>query len=140
MTGYSGTPLVKKLGIKAGHRVGVLGDPGHFEELLRPLPDGAHVVRNPRRGCEVVVAFAPNRSQFVARLDRTVGHMPADGSLWIAWPKRASGVPTDMTENVVREEAFPRHLVDVKVCAIDDTWSGLKLMVRKERRSSWPTQ
>lgn len=138
MAGYSGTPLAKKLGIKEGHRVGVLGDPGHLEKLVDPLPEGARLVRNPRSPCEVFVAFAPNRAEFVTRLDRVLGRLPADGALWIAWPKRSSGVETDMTEDVVRDKALPRQVVDVKVCAIDDTWSGLKLMVRSEHRAAWP--
>ena len=139
MAGYSGTPLPKKLGIKKGHRVGVLGDPGHVAELVDPLPAGAELVRNPRSSCEVFLAFAPTRADFVARLERVLPRLPADASLWIAWPKRSSGVATDMTEDVVRGEALPRQLVDVKVCAVDETWSGLKLMVRKEHRADWPT-
>ncbi len=138
MAGYSGTPLPKKLGIKEGHRVGVLGDPGHLGSLVDPLPDGARLVRNPRSACDVFVAFAPSRADFETRLDRVLPRLPADASLWIAWPKRSSGVETDMTEDVVREVALPRQLVDVKVCAVDETWSGLKLMVRTEHRADWP--
>ena len=138
MAGYSGTPLAKKLGIKATHRVGVLGDPGHFADIVAPLPDDSALVRNPRAACDVFVAFSPDRTSFEARLGRVVPMLPADASLWICWPKRSSGIATDMTEDIVREVALPRRLVDVKVCAVDETWSGLKLMVRKEHRVSWP--
>ena len=138
MAGYSGTPLAKKLGIKADHRVGVLGDPGHFSEIVTPLPDGVRLVQNPRAACDVFVAFSPDRPRFEARLDRVIGMLESDGAAWISWPKRSSGVATDMTEDVVREVALPRGLVDVKVCAVDDVWSGLKLVVRKEHRPTWP--
>lgn len=138
MPGYSGTPLDKKLGIKAGHRVGVFGDPGHFADLVDPLPERAVIVRSPRRACDLYVAFAPDRAAFESRLSTVTRQLPSDAALWISWPKRSSGVPTDMTEDVVREVALPRRLVDVKVCAVDDTWSGLKLMVRTEHRADWP--
>ena len=137
MAGYSGTPLAKKLGIKEGHRIGVLGDPGHFADLVAPLPADATLVSNPRRACEVYVAFCADRASFETRLSRVEHMLPADSAVWIAWPKKSSGVTTDMTEDVVREVALPRQLVDVKVCAVDEVWSGLKLMVRKEHRDSW---
>ena len=138
MAGYSGTPLAKKLGIAADHRVGVLGDPGHFAELVAPLPDGARLIPNPRSPCPLYVVFAPDRAGFESRLVRVIAQLPPDGSVWISWPKKSSGVATDMTEDVVREVALPLRLVDVKVCAVDETWSGLKLMVRKEHRATWP--
>jgi hypothetical protein len=137
MAGYSGTPLAKKLGIKAGQRVGVMGDPGYFGGIVAPLPVGAQLVRNPRGACDVYVAFSPDRRTFERRLEQATRTLPADASIWITWPKRASGVPTDMTEDVVREVALPRKLVDVKVCAVDEVWSGLKLVVRKEHRNAW---
>jgi hypothetical protein len=127
VAGYSGTPLDKKLGIKPGHRVLVEGG---------RLPiDVPLVTKGP---ADVVVLFVTERAELEAAWDRIVGLLPADGSFWVAWPKKASKVPTDMTEDVVREIALPRRLVDNKVCAIDDVWSGLRLVVRKEHRADWP--
>ena len=136
MAGYSGTPLPKKLGIKEGHRVAVLGGPEGFEDLLEPLPDGVMIRKAARGTNDVVISFHTGRAHFERRLDPAVRAMDVDGGLWIAWPKRASGVPTDMTEDVVREVARPLGLVDNKVCAIDDTWSGLRVVWRKERRAA----
>lgn len=138
MAGYSGTPLAKKLGIKEHDRLGVMGDPGHFASIVAPLPEGAVLVRNPRAACNVFVTFATTRHQLEDRLEKVIGMMPAASALWVTWPKKASGVVTDVTEDVVREVALPRRLVDVKVCAVDETWSGLKLVVRTEHRASWP--
>jgi hypothetical protein len=132
--GSSGTPLVRKLGIRPGDRVAVLGDPGHAEALLSPLPDGA-TLSETTAGADLVVRFTARRAELDADLPRLGESVYPDGALWIAWPKRASGVPTDVTEDVVRELALPLGLVDVKVCAVDETWSGLKLVWRKERRA-----
>ena len=136
MAGYSGTPLPKKLGIKEGHRVAVLGGPEGFEDLLEPLPDSVMIRKAARGTNDVVISFHTSRAHFERRLDVALRAMGVDGGLWIAWPKRASGVPTDMTEDVVREVAVPRGLVDNKVCAIDETWSGLRVVWRKERRAA----
>ncbi len=136
MAGYSGTPLSKKLGIKAQHRVAVLGGPDGFEDLLAPLPDGVTVRRAARGTNDVVVSFHTRRAHFERRLDTAVRAMDVDGGLWIAWPKKASGVSTDMTEDIVREVALPLGLVDNKVCAIDETWSGLRIVWRRERRDA----
>lgn len=129
MAGYSGTPLDAKLGIKPGHRVlvegGELGVPDHAE-LVRAGP------------VDVAVVFVTERAALEAAWDRVTSMLVADGGFWVAWPKKASKVPTDMTEHVVREIALPRGLVDNKVCAIDDVWSGLRLVVRKENRPTWP--
>ncbi|MDH3499044.1 MAG: DUF3052 domain-containing protein [Acidimicrobiia bacterium] len=138
MAGYSGTPLAERLGVKEGHRVGVFGDPGHFGELVDPLPAGAELISNPRSACDIYVVFAPDRQRFVDRLAKLITKLEPDASVWISWPKRTSGVATDMIEDVVREVALPLHLVDIKVCAVDDTWSGLKLVVRTEHRAAWP--
>ncbi|HEX7168824.1 MAG TPA: DUF3052 domain-containing protein [Acidimicrobiales bacterium] len=134
MTGYSGTPLAKKLGIGEGGSVALVGAPPSFGPELDPLPPGVRVRR--RAGdADVVVAFFTRR----AELERRIGALGANvfpaGGLWVAWPKRASKVPTDITEDVVREVALPLGLVDNKVCAIDDTWSGLRLVWRKELRA-----
>ncbi|RIQ24284.1 DUF3052 family protein [Jiangella rhizosphaerae] len=132
-TGYSGTPLVRKLGIKAGHRVLLDGVPGGFE--LEGLPDGVVVEHRAGGGpYDVVVAFTRDRAALERELPAHEARIERDGAVWVAWPKRASKVPTDLTEDVVREVALPRGLVDVKVCAIDEVWSGLKLVIRRENR------
>lgn len=132
--GYSGTPLPKKLGIKPEHTVALLHEPEGLRSLLDPLPEAVTFRTDLRRKPDVAIAFFTERRHLARRLD-TMGRsiFPA-ASLWIAWPKRASGVATDITEDTVRAVALPTGLVDVKVCAIDDTWSGLKLMWRKDRR------
>jgi hypothetical protein len=134
--GYSGTPLPHKLGIKPGHRVLLDAAPPGFEsELLVPLPDDVTVQRRPGRArYDVVVAFRPDTATYVRHLERDIDHTTVAGSLWIAWPKKASGVVTDLTENVVRRAALDAGVVDVKVCAIDATWSGLKLVRRLKDR------
>lgn len=133
--GYSGTPLAKKLGINAGHRVVLEGAPSHFEALLAPLP-GDVSIRTRRGGvADVLVYFTKEAAALGANIERLGAAIEVDGAIWIAWPKRASKVPTDMTENVVRELALPLGLVDNKVAAIDETWSGLRLVWRRELRA-----
>lgn len=132
--GYSGTPLPKKLGIKDHHVVALLDEPATLRSILVPMPDGVACRTDLRRKPDVAVAFFTERSAFQRRLDALGRAIFPASSVWIAWPKKTSGVPTDITEDVVREVALPRGLVDVKVCAIDETWSGLKLMWRKELR------
>jgi hypothetical protein len=131
--GYSGTPLPKKLGIREGDLLAIVNDPGHALALLDPLP--AAVAQADDAGdADVVLFFTSARDELAGRIHELGEAIFPDRSLWIAWPKRASGVPTDMTEDVVREVALPLGLVDTKVCAIDATWSGLRLVWRKERR------
>jgi hypothetical protein len=134
MAGYSGTPLAAKLGIKVGHRVAAIQAPDHFAALVAPLPDGVALSDRVRGPLDVVVFFTAERSQLARRLPALMKALDPAGGLWIAWPKRASKVPTDITEDVVREEALPLGLVDNKVCAIDEVWSGLRLVIRKENR------
>ncbi|WP_116947457.1 DUF3052 family protein [Jiangella endophytica] len=132
-TGYSGTPLVRKLGIKAGHRVLLDGAPDGF--VLAGLPDVAGLDHRAGPGpYDVVVAFLRDRAALERDLPAHEARIERAGAVWVAWPKRAGKVPTDLTEDVVREVALPRGLVDVKVCAIDAVWSGLKLVIRKENR------
>jgi hypothetical protein len=130
-SGYSGTPLPKKLGIIAGSTVALVGAPAG---LLDDLPAGVTVKRQARGKADVVVAFFTEQRDIERRID-ALGRMifPA-GGLWVAWPKKASGVATTMNENVVRAVALPLGLVDNKVCAIDETWSGLRVVWRRERR------
>lgn len=134
MAGYSGTPLPKKLGIKDGHTVATINEPNGFAASLHPLPSGARVVHDLRGHRDVVVAFFTTRAGLDARLAALTKAIFPDGGLWVAWPKKASKVPTDITEDVVRAVALPTGLVDNKVCAIDDVWSGLRLVVRVENR------
>jgi hypothetical protein len=132
--GYSGTPLPKKLGFKPGIRAALLDAPDGFDVTLGELPDGVTVGRRLGGHEDLVVVFVTRRVQLDRRLDALQRAIAPDGMVWVAWPKRASGVPTDMTEDVIRDLALPAGLVDVKVCAIDATWSGLKLVIRKELR------
>ncbi len=135
MAGYSGTPLAKKLGIKDDHVVGLLGAPAGFETQLEGLPDRVEVRTRARGPLDVIVSFHTERSDFAARLPALMKALTVDGGLWIAWPKRASKVPTDITEDTIREVGLPTGMVDNKVCAIDDTWSGLRLVLRRELRA-----
>ena len=132
--GYSGTALAKKLGFKPGFAAAYVNAPDHFDALLGELPDGVKVLRRLRADLDLVVCFVTARAELERRLPRLRAALAPAGMLWIAWPKRASGVPTDMTEDVVREVALPTGLVDTKVAAIDATWSGLRLVIRKELR------
>ena len=132
--GYSGTPLVKKLGVKEGHRVAWLGAPDGFPDLVGELPAGVKASSRLSTHTDVLVQFTRARAELGKRLPKLREAVFPDGSAWVAWPKRSSGVETDVTEDVVRELALPLGLVDVKVIAIDETWSGLKLVVRKELR------
>ena len=132
MAGYSGTPLAKKLGIQPEHRLAVLGAPDGF--AIPDLPSGV-VVRTALRGTsDVIVSFHTAQADLAKRLPALMRGLDVNGGIWVAWPKKASKVPTDMTEDVVREVALPTGLVDNKVCAIDDTWSGLRVCLRKELR------
>ena len=134
MAGYSGTPLPKKLGITAGARVALLHAPAGFDETLGELPPGVVIGSRLGKSHDLVVAFVDERSHLERAAPKLEQAVFPDGAIWVAWPKKASKVPTDMTEDVVRDVFLPRGLVDVKVCAIDDTWSGLKIVWRKELR------
>jgi hypothetical protein len=129
--GYSGTPLDRKLGLKAGQRI-------VFENAPAAdwvgVPEGATVLQRPAQGLDVVVTFQTQRAALARRLAALRPKLQPAGMIWVAWPKKTSKVPTDITEDVVREIALGGDLVDVKVCAIDATWSGLKLVIRKEAR------
>jgi hypothetical protein len=133
--GYSGTPLPRKLGIKPGHRVLLLGAPEGFEErALGALPEGVAVGRRARGTADVIVSFHTARAELARRIPVLRAAMEPAAGLWIAWPKRASKVPTDLTEDVVRELALENLLVDNKVAALDDVWSGLRLVIRLRDR------
>ncbi len=128
MAGYSGTPLPRKLGIKPDHRVLVLGAPEGF------ALDDVDVRTTARGKADVIVSFHDRRAELARRMPKLRALMEPAAGLWIAWPKRASKLPTDLTEDVVRELALANTLVDNKVCAIDETWSGLRLVIRLRDR------
>ena len=132
--GYSGTPLPKKLGIKEESVVAFPSAPPDFVATLGALPDAVVVKAVARAPLDVIVVFVRREAELRRRIEALGNAIHPDGGLWIAWPKRASGVPTDVTEDVVREVGLPLGLVDNKVCAIDETWSGLRLVWRLENR------
>lgn len=134
MVGYSGTPLARKLGIAGGARVALLGAPHGFEDELAPLPDGVTVVRRLGAGLDVAVLFVTERRELERRFPAVARAVFPAGGFWVAWPKRASKVPTDLTEDVLREVGLPQGLVDNKVCAVTEIWSGLRFVWRKENR------
>jgi hypothetical protein len=128
--GYSGRPLAQKLGIKPGTTIVLIDAPTGIEETLAPLPDGVTLRQGNRGRRQMTVWFVTSRPLFERRFD-AVTRAVAEGTLWMAWPKRSSGVETDMTEDAIRDVCLPAGLVDSKVCAIDATWSGLRLTRRR---------
>ncbi|MEM7354340.1 MAG: DUF3052 domain-containing protein [Acidobacteriota bacterium] len=132
--GYSGTPLAKKLGIKPGIRVVALGAPPDYAELLAPIPDGASLVDTLSKSAAFVHFFTTERATLETELPQLKAALAADGILWISWPKKAAKVKTDLDGNVVRQLGLAIGLVDVKVCAVDATWSGLKFVYRLKDR------
>lgn len=134
MAGYSGTPLAKKLGIKDGSTMLLIAAPADYERLLAPLPDDVRFVTRASAAVGIAHVFATRRSQLAPALQKLRAALAADAAVWVSWPKKAAKVPTDLTEDVIRALALPLGFVDVKVCAVDETWSGLKLVVRKALR------
>ena len=136
MAGYSGTPLSKKLGIKPGARVALVRAPAGFERTLKPLPDGVRLRTQARATQDVVLFFATRIAELERRFDGFARAIAPHGGLWIAWPKRTSNVATDLRESVVRDCGLAHGLVDNKVCAVDDVWSGLRFVYRVSDRPS----
>jgi hypothetical protein len=134
MAGYSGTPLPQKLGIKPGLTVVTINTPRHYRRLLGTTPEGVTFSGRLKPDSSFVHVFIKKRSELEKRLSVLREKIADTGTVWISWPKKSSSMPTDVTEDVVRAVALPLGFVDVKVCAIDETWSGLKLMVRRENR------
>jgi hypothetical protein len=133
--GYSGTPLQKKLGIKPGLSIALLNAPPDIDTILGDLPDGVATSRRLTGHRDLVLIFITRQVDLISRLPGLTSAIAPNGMIWVAWPKRASKIDTDMTEDVIREIVLPSSgLVDVKVCAIDHVWSGLKLVIRKELR------
>ena len=134
MAGYSGTPLAKKLGIDIGSRIFLSDAPKDYLKLVAPLPEGVRVVRKIDGETDIVHIFSAERARMKVALRTSLGKLRQDASIWVSWPKKSSKVSTDITEDTIREVALPMGLVDIKVCAVDKVWSGLKLVVRKENR------
>jgi hypothetical protein len=135
MAGYSGTPLAKKLGFKSGAVVCVVGEPSAYRTWLEPLPTGIRFRAKAGAGsCDFVHLFVESLKTLDRGLPAARRMIAPDGAIWVSWPKRASKVPTDVTEDAVRDRALATDLVDVKVCAVTEIWSGLKLVVRKQLR------
>jgi hypothetical protein len=133
-TGYSGTPLSKKLGFKEHCLVLLIDAPKEYAQLVAPMPTGVQFVSKPGRNVDIAHVFASRRSTLSKHFSRLRETLDVRASIWVSWPKKAAKVPTDVTENTIREVALPLGLVDIKVCAVTDVWSGLKLALRKEFR------
>lgn len=134
MAGYSGTPLVKKLGIKPSTTLYIKSAPVEYAVLVPGIPEDTTIVARFQKGLDFVHVFSKKRAELDMFLRKARTFVAANGCVWVSWPKKSSGVTTDITEDVIRELALPLDFVDVKVCAVDETWSGLKLMIRKEKR------
>ena len=134
VSGYSGKAVGQKLGIKSWTRVKPRNAPGNYKQLLGLVPTDAVVSTRLRPPVDLVHIFSIARAHLSAELRQALKEIEQDGAIWVSWPKKVSGVRTDLTEDIIREVALPMGLVDVKVCAVDETWSGLKLVIRKENR------
>lgn len=132
--GYSGTPLAKKLGIKDGFTVVAINEPDDYEQLLASLPANVMITDKCEREADLIHLFTNSRDELFSELSKYRDLIKQDGAIWVSWYKKAAKLPTEITEDTVREAAFPLGLVDVKVCAVDEKWSGLKLVIRKENR------
>lgn len=136
--GYSGTPLAKKLGIKEGMTVLVVNAPADYAELVAPLPEGVTIVEEMHAGrvrsVGIAHLFTNSRDELASELSRLRNVIAQDGAIWVSWYKKAAKLPTEITEDDIRDAAFPLGLVDVKVCAVDEKWSGLKVVIRRENR------
>jgi hypothetical protein len=135
MAGYSDTPLAKKLGIKEGITLLLVNAPAEYRGLLAPLPARVRFTRTANASTNLVHLFAAERSALARLLPTLRKKLSAESAIWVSWPKKASKVPTDITEDTIREVALPLGFVDIKVCAVTEVWSGLKLVVRKDLRA-----
>ena len=136
MAGYSGTPLPRKLGIKPGLTVVTINASANYRRLLGQIPDSVTFSNRVTANSMFVHLFTTKRSELERRLSILRDKISDNGAIWVSWPKKSSGISTDVTEDVIREIALPFGFVDIKVCAVDETWSGLKLMIRRENRKS----
>lgn len=136
MPGYSGTPLPQKLGIKEGMIVVTIDAPENYRKLLGQISSGVNFATRPVGNSKFIHLFVTRRSELATQLSILRQKIAEDAAVWVSWPKKSSGVATDVTEDVIRAVALPLGFVDIKVCAVDEIWSGLKLMIRKENRKS----
>lgn len=134
MAGYSKTPLARKLGIRSGATIYVSGAPDNYEDLLDPLPPGVRIVSRLTKVVDIAHVFTDRRARLKRALISIRARMKPNAAIWVSWPKKSSKVPSDLSEDGIREIALPMGLVDIKVCAVDDVWSGLKLVIRQELR------
>ena len=134
MAGYSGTPLSAKLGIKAGYEIHLVGAPDEYLKLVEPIPEDVKIAARLSRNTDLVHVFTSRKSELAKALHSYRGKLKPNVVVWVSWPKKAAKVPTDITEDTVREVALPLGFVDIKVCAVTEVWSGLKLVIRKELR------
>jgi hypothetical protein len=134
VVGYSGTPLVTKLGIKPGIEVHFAGVPNDYLEIIEPLPEGVKNVSRLSKKTDLVHLFTTSKAELARALTSYRRSLKPTAVIWVSWPKKSSKVPTDITEDTIREVALPMGFVDIKVCAVTEVWSGLKLVVRKELR------
>lgn len=134
MAGYSTTPLAKKLGIKEKSRVALVNHPSDFRETLAELPEGVAFIGDSEKNLDLILYFVKTRAELSRDFAKLASRLAPAGMLWIAWPKKASGVPSDLSDNIVRETGLAAGLVDTKVCAIDEMWSGLKFVIRVKDR------
>jgi hypothetical protein len=134
LSGYSGTPLAKKLGIAAGSKLVTRNAPSDYEQLVAPLPPGVLISGKVTKSTDLVHVFAVDRSVLERELASLRQTIRSDSVVWVSWPKKASKVPTSISEDTIREVCLPLGFVDIKVCAVNSIWSGLKLMIRKELR------
>jgi hypothetical protein len=134
MAGYSGTPLAVKLGIKEQAQLCTVAAPKDYLKLVSPLPQGVAIKMRPSAKTDLVHVFSTDKAELAAKLKSLRATLKPEAVVWVSWPKKAAKVPTDITEDSIREIALPLGFVDVKVCAVTDVWSGLKLVVRKELR------
>jgi hypothetical protein len=133
-TGYSGTPLTKKLGFKERSLVLLIDAPKDYAQLVAPMPTGVQFISKPSRNVDIAHVFVSRRSTLSKHLSKLRETLDVQASIWVSWPKKTAKVPTDITEDTIREVALPLGFVDIKVCAVTDVWSGLKLVLRKELR------
>jgi hypothetical protein len=136
MAGYSGTPLIQKLGIKSAMRIAVINAPPGYARLIGKLPVGTKWEHRPVARSDFMHFFTTDRKELETFLKKARSSVADTGMVWVSWPKKSAGVKTDVSEDVIRAVALPLGFVDTKVCAVDETWSGLKLMIRRENRTS----
>jgi hypothetical protein len=134
VAGYSGTPLAAKLGVRQGTTMLPIGAPDDYRDWLGPLPPGARFATRLSTQVDLIHVFVTRRVTLAGELKRLRAAMRPDAAIWVSWPKKSANVPTDVTEDTIRDVALPLGLVDVKVCAVTEVWSGLRLVIRKELR------